>query len=115
MIPAKVNGVTVRGLMDTGSRWTLSTSSFNFLKKAISMERTPYTSVFGQTEMIPLVKARVQAQENEYVVEVIPNLACDLVIAEGWTLLKRFREQANPMGITTRAQSKAKVRVELIQ
>lgn len=33
MILAKVNGVTVRGLMDTGSRWILSRSSFSFFKK----------------------------------------------------------------------------------
>lgn len=43
--------------------------------------------------MVPLVKARTEAQGNEQimVVGVIPNLTCDLVIgtdfplAEGWT------------------------------
>lgn len=60
MIPAKVNGVTARCLVDTGNRQLLGCSP---LAKTASMVKEPLRSVFGQIEMVPLVIARIQRKE----------------------------------------------------
>lgn len=57
-ILAKVNGVTVRGLVDTKNRGTLV--GLHLVTKEASMGKEPLTSVFGQTQMATLVKVRIQ-------------------------------------------------------
>lgn len=43
MISSKVNGITIGGLVDTGSRWALVYS--HLVKRAAFMEGKPLTSV----------------------------------------------------------------------
>lgn len=80
------------------------------------MEKEPLPSMFGQTEMVPFVKAIIEAQENEQiiVVGIICNLQCNLMIGTAFSLMKSWT-QAKIVEVTTRTQLKAKMRMKMKQ